>query len=269
MTQYKKYLEDNYTKATVEAYLKGITIFNNFLDDREVTRTVINEFKIYLLEERKVSIRTVSTYFVILRNYFKFRNIDVKVPVIKYKIMDTYYNKELSKKEINRILRAAKEKNERDYLLILLLVTTGMRVSEGISLTSEQLKKRWIEITCKGKTRTLIIPPTVKTKLKAYVNDNNIKGPIFVSKLTKKAISRGRVANFVKEYGRKAKVRREKCFPHNFRHSYTISEIEIGTDLKTLADDLGHNRIETLEIYKQRSIEEKKKRMNKIARKYI
>jgi len=38
MIQYKKYLEDNYTKATIEAYFKGITIFNNFLRDREINR---------------------------------------------------------------------------------------------------------------------------------------------------------------------------------------------------------------------------------------
>jgi len=71
MTQYKKYLENNYTKATIEAYFKGITIFNNFLGDREINRSIIDEFKIYLMEERKVSIRTVSSYFAILRNYFK------------------------------------------------------------------------------------------------------------------------------------------------------------------------------------------------------
>ena len=83
--------------------------------------------------------------------------------------MYIYYGKELTTKEINRILAVAKEKNERDYLLILLLVTTGMRVSEGLSLTTDHLDKRWIEITCKGKTRSLIIPPAVKTKLKTYV----------------------------------------------------------------------------------------------------
>lgn len=269
MTQYKKYLENNYTKATIDAYFKGITIFNNFLGNREINRSTIDEFKIYLMEERKVSIRTVSSYFAILRNYFKFKGIDVKVPEVKYKIMDTYYNKELSRKEINKILAAAKENNERDYLLILLLVTTGMRVSEGLSLTTDHLNKRWIEITCKGKTRSLIIPPAVKTKLKEYVERKELEGPLFVSRLTKKAMSRGRVFNMVKKYGSIAKVRRDKCFPHNFRHSYTISEIEIGTDLKTLAEDLGHKGIETLEIYKQRSIEEKRKRMNKIAKYYM
>ncbi|MCS5422925.1 MULTISPECIES: hypothetical protein [Psychrilyobacter] len=63
MTQYKKYLENNYTKVTIEAYFKGITIFNNFLGDREITRTTIDEFKVYLMEVRKVSIRTVSSCF--------------------------------------------------------------------------------------------------------------------------------------------------------------------------------------------------------------
>lgn len=38
MTQYKKYLEDNYTKATIEAYFKGVTIFNNFLDNKKSDR---------------------------------------------------------------------------------------------------------------------------------------------------------------------------------------------------------------------------------------
>ena len=269
MTQYKKYLEDNYTKATVETYFKGITIFNDFLGDREIDIAIIDKFKIYLLEERKVSMRTVTSYYAILRNYFKFKGIDIKVPEVKYQSRDIYYGKELSTKEINKILAAAKKKNERDYLLILLLVTTGMRVSEGLSLTTDHLKKRWIEVTCKGKTRSVIIPPAVKTKLKKYVENKNLEGPVFVSRLTKKAISRGRVADFVKKYGQEARVKREKCFPHNFRHAYTISEIEIGTDLLTLAEDLGHRGIKILEIYKQRSIEERKKRAKKITGKYV
>ena len=53
MTQYKKYLEDNYTKVTVETYFKGITIFNDFLNDREIDKSIIDEFKIYLMEEKK------------------------------------------------------------------------------------------------------------------------------------------------------------------------------------------------------------------------
>jgi site-specific recombinase XerD len=49
MMQYKTYLEDNYTKATVDTYFKDITIFNNFLKDREINRSIIYEFKIYLI----------------------------------------------------------------------------------------------------------------------------------------------------------------------------------------------------------------------------
>lgn len=40
MTQYKKYVEDNYAKATVDIYLKDITIFNNFLKGRKINRQV-------------------------------------------------------------------------------------------------------------------------------------------------------------------------------------------------------------------------------------
>jgi len=42
MTQYKKYLENNYTKTTIEAYFKGVTIFNNFLGNREIDRPAMN-----------------------------------------------------------------------------------------------------------------------------------------------------------------------------------------------------------------------------------
>ncbi|MGB6129941.1 MAG: hypothetical protein WBG30_14450 [Psychrilyobacter sp.] len=53
MTQYKKYLEDSYTKATIDIYFKDITIFNNFLKGREINRSIIDEFKIYLMEKKK------------------------------------------------------------------------------------------------------------------------------------------------------------------------------------------------------------------------
>lgn len=281
----EKYLSDN----TIKAYIRNISIFINWYSGKimDIDFTVIDNYKKYLIEERKVSIRSVAAYFNSLKIFIKYiyerhkiitklsiinefgKLVRINIPQIKHKIKDVNYNKELSIKEVNRLLKMALKANERDYLLLLTITLTGMRVSEVLGLKVFHLKKLMIEVTLKGRTRSLILPPSLKTKLKKFTKEFKEDSYIFKSnRKIDKSLDRKTVYSLMQKYAGEAKLKKDKCFPHNLRKHYTVNEINIGTDIQTLADELGHKNLETLRIYKERSVEQKRKRMQKIAKKY-
>ena len=281
----EKYLSEN----TIKTYLRNISIFINWYSGEiiNIDPIIVDNYKKYLMEERKISIRSVAAYFNSLKIFIKYvyerykivtklsiineygKLIRVNIPHIKHKIKDINYNKELSVKEVKRLLKSALKANERDYLLFLTMTLTGMRVSETLSLKVFQLKDLMIEVTLKGRTRSLILPPSLKSKLKKFTKDFESESYIFKSnRKLDKALDRKTVYSLMQKYAGEAKLKKEKCFPHNLRKHYTVNEINIGTDIQTLADELGHKNLETLRIYKERSVEEKRKRMQKIAKKY-
>lgn len=288
----KKFMQDKYlSENTIKSYSDNISAFILWcnikkIKIKELKALEIGEYKKYLLEEKKVSIRSVAAYFNAIKLFLKFiyctygtatpitvindqnKFVRINMPKITYKIKDVNYSKELSVKEVNRLLLAAKERSERDYLIILTMCTTGMRVSEVLSLKCYQLNKSNFEVTLKGKTRSLILPPKIRTKIVNYINGKSDNDYIFTHAKKQKPLSRKTVFSFIKKYGSKANIKKDKCFPHNLRKHYTVNEIMIGTDIQTIADELGHRNLDVLRVYKERSLESKRKRMERIARKY-
>ncbi|WP_319201384.1 tyrosine-type recombinase/integrase [uncultured Ilyobacter sp.] len=291
MNSFYEYMKKKYhSENTIKSLTYSVNIFLNWYEGEleNIDPGVIGGYKEYLLKDRGVSVRTAASYFKGLKFFIRYlyqeygqrtkvtvineygELVKINIPDLKYKINNIGYDKEISVKEVNRLLKVAKENRERDYILFLLLATTGLRVSEALSLNIKQLRKTIMEIESKGKVRTVILPPNIRNKIKKYIADRKIESQwVFHSiKKSENPLGRKQVHNLMKSYARKARVKKEKCFPHNLRHHYTVNEINMGTDLQTLADDLGHNGIETLKIYKERSLEEKRKRMEKLAKKY-
>ena len=291
MNNFYEYMKIKYySENTIKNFTYSVNIFLNWYDGdlENIDPEVVGQYREYLLKERGVSVRTAAAHYKGLKFFIRYlyqeyrqrtkvtaineygELVKINIPDLKYKINNVGYDKEISVKEVNRLLKVAREYRERDYIMLLLLATTGLRVSEALSLNIKQLRKAIIEMESKGKVRTIILPPNIRNKIKKYIVDRNVESQwVFHSiKNPENPLGRKQVHNLMKSYAGKANVKKEKCFPHNLRHHYTVNEINIGTDLQTLADDLGHNGIETLKIYKERSLEEKRRRMEKLSKKY-
>ena len=123
--------EEEKAPATVEKYIRDIKAFQSWLSDKEVSKSLVMEYKKYLSERYFVaSVNSVISSLNCFFTYLKW--FDLKIRAIKLqRSLFSADEKELTKSEYQRLLTAAKsKKNEHLYLLIQTICSTGIRVSE-------------------------------------------------------------------------------------------------------------------------------------------
>lgn len=248
---FKTYLiEEEKSENTIEKYIRDVTFFVMWLAGREVTKILALEYKKELCE--KYAPASVNAAISSLNSFFAFigwHDIRIKALKIQRQIFSNK-DKELTKAEYERLLTAAKSKgNERLYLLMQTICSTGIRVSELRFVTCDAVKKGQAVISCKGKMRTIFLPKELCKMLKDYIKKQGIKyGSVFVSR-NGKPLDRSYIWKMLKNLCEAAGVPRDKVFPHNFRHLFARTYYSLQKDIVRLANILGHSSVETTRIY--------------------
>ena len=166
----------------------------------------------------------------------------------------------LSVEEINKILDSVEGNSVidiRDKSILTLLYSSGLRVSElvNLELSNIFLDQDYLKIIGKGKKERLVpIGLKAKKQLIYYIDKsrNNIsssysKGYVFLSYRSKQ-LTRMAVFNIIKKYTVLSSISK-KVSPHTFRHSFATHMLEGGADLRVVQELLGHENINTTEIY--------------------
>ena len=235
---------------TIEKYVRDITNFSNWLGKKGVTKKLLLEYKNLLIKKYAPAsvnsiISSLNTFFIWKKKY------DLKIKSLKIqKQIFSREDKELTKDEYRRLLAAAKnKKNERLYLLMQTICSTGIRVSELKFITVKAVYLKRAVINLKGKTRIVLIPDKLCHILLKYIKKNNIKdGSVFVTK-GGKPLNRSNIWLDMKKLCEDAKVERDKVFPHNLRHLFARTYYTVERDIVRLADILGHTSVNTTRIY--------------------
>ena len=235
---------------TIEKYIRDITNFSNWLEKKGVTKKLLLEYKNLLIKKYAPAsvnsiISSLNTFFIWKKKY------DLKIKSLKIqKQIFSREDKELTKDEYRRLLAAAKnKKNERLYLLMQTICSTGIRVSELKFITVKAVYLKRAVINLKGKTRIVLIPDKLCSLLLKYIKKNNIKdGSVFVTK-GGKPLNRSNIWLDMKKLCEDAKVEGDKVFPHNLRHLFARTYYTVERDIVRLADILGHTSVNTTRIY--------------------
>ena len=249
--RFKTYLiEEEKSENTIDKYIRDVTFFMIWLTSREVTKILALEYKKELCE--KYAPASVNAAISSLNSFFEFtgwHDIRIKALKIQRQIFSNK-DKELTKAEYERLLTAAKnKKNERLYLLMQTICSTGIRVSELKFVTCEAVKKGQAVISCKEKMRTIFLPKELCRMLKEYIKEQGIKGgSVFVSR-NGKPLDKSYIWKMLKNLCEAAGVSKDKVFPHNFRHLFARTYYSLQKDIVRLADILGHSSVETTRIY--------------------
>lgn len=258
-------IEEEKSDATVEKYVRDVLAFIAWSEDRELTKTIVLDYKKHLVETYAPA--SVNSMLSSINAYFEFiERLDLKVKNIKIqKQMFSDKEKELSKEEYERLLNAAKRsQNEKLCLLMQTLCGCGLRVSELKFITTEAVKKRTATINCKGKLRMVIIPEKLCRMLFKYIKENNIKsGSVFVTR-TGRPLDRSNIWRLMRSLCESAGVSKDKVFPHNLRHLFARTFYSIEKDVVRLADILGHSSINTTRIYTMETGEKHRRLVQKI-----
>lgn len=252
INKFKHYLiiEEKST-ATIEKYIRDVIAFSDFADGKEITKELSINFKQNLIDNG-YAVRSINSMLSSLNSLFSYLQWnDCKVKNLKFQ-QDVFCpeNKELSKDEYFRLVKAAEEcGNERLCLIMQTICATGIRVSELSYITVESAKKGQAKIFCKGKNRTIMIVKKLQKRLLKYARERKIKsGAIFITSKGK-PVSRTNIWKEMKELCKRAHVNPSKVFPHNLRHLFARIFYSMEKDIAQLADILGHSSINTTRIY--------------------
>lgn len=252
---FKNYLiENEKTVLTIEKYIHDVRTFLNWLGEKELTKSEVISYKVYLSEiyapaSVNAVISSLNSFFIFLGRY------DLKVKSLKIqRNIFALSEKELTKGEYEKLLFEAKSKhNIRLYLLMQTICSSGIRVSELKYITVESVRRECAEINCKGKFRRILLPGKLCKMLKQYIRDKKIsRGPIFITK-NGKPLDRSNIWSDMKKLCKSAGVSDKKVFPHNLRHLFAKTYYSIQKDIVRLADILGHSSINTTRIYTMES----------------
>lgn len=243
--------EQERSAATVQKYLRSLERFYFWLPpDKGVDKAAVMAYKESLLESHVPG--GVNTILAALNGFFRFmgwHSCHVKALHIQRRVFSDP-GSELSREEYLRLVSAARKKGDtRLELLLQLMASTGIRVSEIRYVTVAALDTGRVQIRLKGKIRTILLPKKLCRKLRDYQRRQKIQeGPLFLTR-NRKAMDRRDIWLQMKRLCALAGVDKEKVFPHNLRHLFARTFYKVQKDIVKLSDLLGHSSIETTRIY--------------------
>lgn len=238
------------SEATLEKYIRDISAFLAWLCGQAVNKTVVLAYKNFLTENYKpASVNSMLSSINAFFTYNEWCDCRVKSLKIQKQVFASKY-KELTKEEYDKLLDAARsKKNERLYLLMQTICSTGIRVSELKFITVAAVSSGVAEIRCKGKFRQVFLPKKLCKILTEYIRERKIKsGAVFISK-NGKPLDRSNIWADMKKLCEVAGVSKDKVFPHNLRHLFARTYYSLQKDIVRLADILGHSSVNTTRIY--------------------
>ena len=145
----------------------------------------------------------------------------------------------LTTPQVRELLTAAEQHSPQAHALTALLATTGLRVTEALSLDADRIAvvrgHSTVTVVAKGgRTRTVVLTPTVKGLVDDLARG---AGPVFVDRSGKR-MTRKAAAGLIALLGKRIGV--PGLHPHALRHSAATNALEAGVELQKVQDLLGH-----------------------------
>jgi len=199
------------------------------------------------------SANTRNRKVITLRTFFKYLedNEGIKNNIDKLEISKTTKSvpKYLTENEALELLNLAK-RSKRDYAIILMFLTCGLRVSEMASLNRSDIRAdNTMVITGKGnKQRKIWLTDDLIVAINRYLETRDDNNPCMWTGNEGSRYSKIGIQFMVKDY--LTKIGREDCSVHKLRHTFATLMYQSGSaDLLQLQQILGHSSPSTTQIY--------------------
>lgn len=272
----------NNTQRNYEQYLKLFTGWlqksrQSSLLPHELTAKHIWDYRLYLARAYKtpsgesLGKKSQNYYLIALRsflNYLADRDIET-LPSSKIKLAKQKENHTVSFLEVSDIEKVlavsdiSTPAGLRDRTIMELFFSSGMRISELVSLNVDQFtflddksRTRTYELSILGKgkyVRTIFISPRAAEWLRTYLAARrDVFEPLFTNLRSKdedaKRLSARSIQIMISRSAMLAGISK-KVTPHTLRHSYATDLLSRGADLRSVQELLGHKNVATTQIY--------------------
>ena len=282
---------------TIAGYRDSFRLFLRFAEKRlkkepsklvlkELNASFIGEFLDHLENERANSVRTRNARLAAIHSFFRYVSFQepscadlcrriLAIPSKRYERRPIEY---LLREEIDALVAAPDTSTwigRRDQVLLLVAIQTGLRVSELTGLQRQDVTLgSGAHVRCKGKGRKQRCTPLRKEAVRLLVPwlrecPSEPQAPIFPSSRGG-ALSRDAVERLVARHCQTAarrcpSLKRKTVTPHVLRHTAAMELLQHGIDRAVIALWLGHESVETTQMYLHADLRLKEQAMSRIA----
>lgn len=236
---------------------------------KTITITDIFDFLSYLANDRQselsvdpgIGAAARARKLSAIKSFYKYLTVRTKLltvnPVkdVEFPKIRKSLPKYLTLEESRRLLSSVRGVNEkRDYAILMLFLNCGIRRSELVGLNLSDVYEDRIRVTGKGnKERIVYFGSACKAAIDAYLPERNKKvlsdnRALFGSRDSNR-ISVTAVHRLVKKHMLAAGLDPSQYSAHKLRHTAATLMVSNGVDIKTVQEVLGHEHLNTTEIY--------------------
>ena len=242
-----EYLEEirGYSDLTIKSYDESISEALNFVEILKEDKKIYFNLMPYRLHISKLNSKTISKKLSAFRGFSSFLNENDIPNILKsdesVRVAKTL-PKPISHKHIQEALSQAKL---QEKLVVIMLYSLGLRISELASLKLEDIDEEWVRVLGKGnKQRDIPLLKSTRVLLEEYLRNFSANKFLFEKKGEK--LSENSLRYMVNKVFKKVSL---KVSPHQLRHSYATSLLNGGAPIVDVSELLGHSSMATTQIY--------------------
>lgn len=258
----------NYSSNTLKTYSSILINFNRYMESQKQIKSekdILRTFKKYiqhLKRDNEVSQNYLYLITVIIKKFLNYCEIDI-ADEIKIPKRTKSLPKSLSEEQVYRLIHAKDDEYDptksnprnitklRNKLILTLLYSTGLRISELIKLKIADIDEtdRTIRIRGKGeKDRIVIFDNDTLDLIHEYLDKRGSDNELLFINQKDHMLTPRYVQFMIKDYAKKAGITK-KVTPHILRHSFATHLLKNGVDIRAIQQLLGHSNLNTTQIY--------------------
>jgi len=261
LKNYLRYLafEKNLSRQTIKSYDADL---KPLCKQSELTKDIVELFLRERAKTYNYKPSSLARHFSSLRGFLNYleeqKQLDFSPEtLLAAPRLEKYLPQCLSIDEVAQVFENIPHTDKfsmRDTVLLELLYSMGLRISEAVSLKLEhvQLDKGWITPVGKGNKQRLVpLSGKAKENIEAYLKDDRLqlKPKIDTLLLNFHGRKLSRVGAWKIIQKRTEFLGKSSISPHSFRHSFATHCLAGGMDLRILQELLGHANLATTQIY--------------------
>jgi integrase/recombinase XerC len=241
------YLQENrgYSELTVQSYDESLKEAFRYIEIEAEDEHTLLKLMPYRIHIASLNPKTISRKLSAIRTFSEYLN-DNNFSVLLKADESIKVAKTLPKPiSHEHILEALGVANLEEKLIVSMLYTLGLRISELASLKLEDISDEWVRVLGKGnKQRDVPLLKFTKELIDEYLSTFAMKKFLFEKKGGK--LSENSLRYIITKVFRRVGL---KVTPHQLRHSYATSLLNGGAPIVDVSELLGHSSMATTQIY--------------------